>query len=192
MQELKDYALVNYIPIIRDNTAKKLIEICKETNPKKILEIGTAIGYSGIIMLKNCNGKLYTIEKDDLRAQLANENFKKFGFANRVNLYEDDALNVLKKLDEEKEHFDLIFLDGAKGQYIKYYPYIKNLLNVGGILFADNVFLHGLVKSEEKIPHKSRTMVVNLRKFIDALKSDEEYKTTFYDIDDGFSISKKI
>ena len=190
LEEIANRARKGYIPIIRDNTAQALINVCKEKNPKKILEIGTAIGYSGLLMLQNCQAFLYTIEKDEQRLAEAEKNFKLFGQEARVKLILDDALIALEKLCKDNEKFDLIFLDGAKGQYIKYYPLIKKLLNRDGILFTDNIYMHGMVKSEGKIAHKHRSMVVNLRKYIELLKNDKDFTTNFYDIDDGYSISK--
>lgn len=190
LEEIANRAREGYIPIIRDNTAQALISVCKEKNPKKILEIGTAIGYSGLLMLQNCQAYLYTIEKDEQRLAEAEKNFKLFGQEARVKLILDDALIALEKLCKDNEKFDLIFLDGAKGQYIKYYPLIKKLLNRDGILFTDNIYMHGMVKSEGKIAHKHRSMVVNLRKYIELLKNDKDFTTDFYDIDDGYSISK--
>ena len=190
LEEIANRARKGYIPIIRDNTAQALINVCKEKSPKKILEIGTAIGYSGLLMLQNCQAFLYTIEKDEQRLAEAEKNFKLFGQEARVKLILDDALIALEKLCKDNEKFDLIFLDGAKGQYIKYYPLIKKLLNRDGILFTDNIYMHGMVKSEEKIAHKHRSMVVNLRKYIELLKNDKDFTTDFYDIDDGYSISK--
>lgn len=190
LEEIANRAREGYIPIIRDNTAQALINVCKEKSPKKILEIGTAIGYSGLLMLQNCQAFLYTIEKDEQRLAEAEKNFKLFGQEARVKLILDDALIALEKLCNDNEKFDLIFLDGAKGQYIKYYPLIKKLLNRDGILFTDNIYMHGMVKSEGKIAHKHRSMVVNLRKYIELLKNDKDFTTDFYDIDDGYSISK--
>ena len=190
LEEIANRARKGYIPIIRDNTAQALINVCKEKNPKKILEIGTAIGYSGLLMLQNCQAFLYTIEKDEQRLAEAEKNFKLFGQEARVKLILDDALIALEKLCNDNEKFDLIFLDGAKGQYIKYYPLIKKLLNHDGVLFTDNIYMHGMVKSEGKIAHKHRSMVVNLRKYIELLKNDKDFTTNFYDIDDGYSISK--
>ena len=190
LEEIANRAREGYIPIIRDNTAQALINVCKEKSPKKILEIGTAIGYSGLLMLQNCQAFLYTIEKDEQRLAEAEKNFKLFGQEARVKLILDDALIAFEKLCNDNEKFDLIFLDGAKGQYIKYYPLIKKLLNHDGILFTDNIYMHGMVKSEEKIAHKHRSMVVNLRKYIELLKNDKDFTTNFYDIDDGYSISK--
>ena len=190
MEEIKKEARQNYIPIVREETSKRLCEICRDKKAKRILEIGTAIGYSGSLLLKSCDGHLTTIEKDEVRANKAIENFRRLNLLGRVTLYVDDALKVLNELESQGQSYDFIFLDGAKGQYIKYYPFLKKLLNGGGILFTDNIYLHGFVQADGKVPHKHRSMVVNLRKYIDTLSQDSDFETQFYDIDDGFSISK--
>lgn len=190
MEELKKNAQEQYIPIIRDETAKALINVCKKYNPLKVLEIGTAIGYSGLLILGNCDCKLTTIEKDGVRLALARENFKKYGQIERVQLLEGDAKDILEMLVKKQEKYHLIFLDGAKGQYIHYYQNIKLLLANGGILFADNVLLQGMVNMKGEIPHKHRSMVVNMRKFLERLKLDRDYQTEIYQVEDGYSISK--
>lgn len=188
LEEIKGYAKENFVPIVRDKTAE---ELCRQAGKcQSILEIGTAIGYSGLLMLTCSQANLDTIEKDEGRAHLAQENFKKFDYQARVKLYNEDAFTVLERLAEQNKKYDLIFLDGAKGQYIKYLPLIKRLLYRGGTLFADNINLLGLVKGEEKVPHKYRSMVNNLRKFIKAIESDLDFVCRFYDIDDGFVICK--
>ena len=192
MEEIKKEARQNYIPIVREETAKKLCEFCRDKKAKRILEIGTAIGYSGSLLLKSCDGHLTTIEKDETRANQAIENFRRLNLLGRVTLYVDDALKVLKELESQGQTYDFIFLDGAKGQYKNYYPILKNLLEKDGVLFCDNMNLLGLVKSEGKIPHKHRSMVEHLRQFIETLKEDKNMSTTFYDIDDGFSVSVKL
>lgn len=191
MKEIIDYAKENMIPIVREQTSKVLVELCKNKNPKNILEIGTAIGYSGILMLSATDASLTTIEKNPERAQISIENFKKYGYSNRVDLKLGDALEELQKLALNPEKFDFIFLDGPKGQYFRYYPYLKQMLTVGGIIFADNVDLLGLLETPEKVNHKNRAMVNNMKKFIETVKNDEEIKATFYHTDDGFCILEK-
>ena len=186
---IKKYAEENSVPIIREKSAEFLFQQVESKKPKKILEIGTAIGYSGLLMLKACDGFLTTIEKDAERVKLAKENFSKYNFLQRVNIVCDDAQKVLEKFSTKGYKFDFIFLDGPKGQYIKYLPLIKLLLNKNGVLFVDNIYLHGLVKSIGPIAHKHRTMVVNLRKFLKTLQEDNDFSSNFYDIEDGIAIS---
>ena len=99
---------------------------------------------------------------------------------------------MIEKLCQDKKKYDFIFLDGPKGQYIRYFPILKELLNVNGYLVADNVYFHGMVKMEGKIPHKHRSIVNNLRKFIDAISTDKDFETKIFEIGDGISVSKKI
>jgi len=187
---LKKYAKENNIPILRTNTANLLSFIVSLKKPKRILEIGTAIGYSGTILLENSESDaiLDTIELKEDMANLAKENFLKLNYLNRVNIYCDDAKNVLPNL---KEKYDFIFLDGPKAQYIHYLPYLITLLNENGILFADNVLFKGLVFSGEEVQHKNRTIVKNLEQFLIEISENPMLKTQIIDIEDGVSISKK-
>ena len=192
MEDIIKQAIENHIPIVRSKTLEFLKKVCKENSIETILEIGTATGYSGIEMLKSAKegARLVTIEKDENRVMLAKDNFQKMGVFAQVTIINDDAFLALNKLKDDNKKFDLIFLDGPKGQYFKYFSIIKQLMNNNAILFSDNLNLLGLINLE-KIPHKHRSMVNNMKKFINALKNDNELITEFYDIDDGFSISKK-
>lgn len=182
----------DYMPFIRDESAKVLFEICQTEKPKNILEIGTAVGYSALLMLEGAKESFVTtIEKDEKRAQEARVNFEKNGVKQRVNLVVGDAGQVLPQLEEEGKNFDLIFLDGPKGQYLRYLPHLKNLLCKGGLLVADNVLLHGWVKGEEFVKHKHRSMVVNLRKFLKTLEEDCDFDSKLLEIEDGMTISRK-
>lgn len=191
MEKLKRYAKENFIPIIRDETLKFLLETCKNASPKRILEIGTAIGYSGILLLKNSDAQLVTIEKNEQRAAEALDNFKKYEVLSRVELKLGDALEEIEKLKINSEKFDFIFLDGPKGQYFRYYPLLKELLSGGGTMFVDNVDLLGLIDSPEKVTHKNRAMFNNMKKFISMVENDSEIEKKFYHIDDGFCIIRK-
>ena len=182
----------DYMPFIRDESAKVLFEICQTEKPKNILEIGTAVGYSALLMLEGAKESFVTtIEKDEKRSQEARVNFEKNGVKQRVNLVIGDAGQVLPQLEEEGKNFDLIFLDGPKGQYLRYLPHLKNLLCKGGLLVADNVLLHGWVKGEEFVKHKHRSMVVNLRKFLKTLEEDCDFDSKLLEIEDGMTISRK-
>lgn len=192
MDNLKRFAEENFIPIVRDETAKILMEECKKNSPQNILEIGTAIGYSGILMLKSCNGHLYTIEKDISRYEIAKENFVKYGMSERVTLILGDAKEQLEILKSHNYKFDFVFLDGPKGQYIKYLPTIKSLLNKNAILFSDNVLMHGFINHQEKVTHKNRAMVRNMKAFNDEIMNDKDFDSKFYEIDDGFIVSRKL
>ena len=192
METIKAYAKQHYIPIVREKTSQKLMEECKKKDPKKILEIGTAIGYSGILLLSSCSGELVTIEKDEGRAKLAHENFKRLNLLKRVEIRINDAIKELENICSNGEKFDFIFLDGPKGQYKNYYPLIKKCLNDKAVLFVDNVSLLGLVDNPEKITHKNRSMTNNMKIFLNMIQNDSEMETKIYHIDDGYCICKKI
>lgn len=182
----------DYMPFIRDESAKILFDICQKEKPKNILEIGTAVGYSALLMLEGAKDAFVTtIEKDNERAQQAMTNFEKNGVKERVDLIVGDAGEVLPQLEDEGKEFDLIFLDGPKGQYLRYLPHLKKMLCKGGLLVADNVLLHGWVKGEEFVKHKHRSMVVNLRKFLKCLEEDHDFDSKLLEIEDGMTISKK-
>ena len=189
LNEEIQYAKDNFIPIIRDKSAKFLYDYINANKFKQVLEIGTAIGFSGSIILSAGAESLTTIDINEKSLIVAKNTFEKLGFADRVKIYNRDAKNVLDELVDAGKKFDLIFLDGAKGQYINYLPNLKKLLNTNGIIFADNVLLQGMVESTDKIPHRKRTMVVNLRKYLNAVNS-EEFETELVRIEDGMAISK--
>ena len=190
MQNKLAYARENHIPVLLDDTAKLLYSKINNQNPKNVLEIGTAIGYSGTLILNASNCKLTTIEKDEASFNLAKHHFEKFGLTNRVNQILGDALEELNNLVKLNKKFDFIFLDGPKGQYIKYLPILKQLLNNGGVLFADNVFFKRMIFIEGTIPHRKRTIVVNLRKFLETVKTDNNfYNVEILDVGDGVLIA---
>jgi len=189
LSDVREYAEENFIPIIRDKSAEFMFNFVKNNNIKNILEIGTAIGYSGSILLSSSLGNLVTVDKNEKSIQIAKETFEMMGFSNRVEVYCEDAFDLINKLQDKNRRFDMIFLDGAKGQYIKYLPILTNLLNDKGVIFADNVLLQGMVESKEKIPHRKRTMVVNLRKYLSVVSNDP-YETELLHIEDGMAITK--
>lgn len=190
-EEIENYAKDNFIPIIRPKSREILIAEVKKLSPSKILEIGSAIGYSGLCMLFASSASLVTIEKDEERATMARQNFERYNVAKRVQLINDDALKILTNLAEEEAKFDFVFLDGPKGQYHKYLPLISKLLVKGGTLVADNISVMGLVDSTEPITHKHRTMVVNMRKFLSEVTSSSQFESRILKIEDGILIAKR-
>ena len=186
-EEIKEYAKKEWVPIIRDQSAIFLCDYIRSHKPKTILEIGTAIGYSGILMLENSQATLTTIEINKESFNLAKQNFCDAGFEKRVKMFCDDAKNVFGKLEEK---FDLIFLDGPKGQYLTYLPILKNLLNDGGTLVVDDVFYHGWVKGNDYPSHKHRTIILRMREFLKRLCEDKDFDTKIYDIEDGIAVAR--
>lgn len=189
-EEFVGFAEHEYAPILRDSSIEFLQELIAKYKPKNILEIGTFIGFSASVMLDaNRDCFVTTIEIDRENAKDAVQNLTDLGFVGRFKVLNCDAYDFLQS--QESEQFDFIFLDGPKGQYLKYLPFLKKVLKKGGFLLADDIFFYGLVKSEGFIKHKHRTIVNNLRKFIAEIQNDEELETTIYDFANGMSLSKK-
>lgn len=189
-EEFEGFGDHEYRPIARDKSIEVLEGLIKKNRPKKILEIGTFIGYSASVMLEaDKDNFVCTIEKDEKNAKDAVKNLTELGFAGRFEVVCADAMDFLMTHQDEK--YDFIFLDGPKGQYIRYLPYLKKMMNKGAVLLADDILFYGLVRSNEKIDHKHRALVNNLRKFISAIENDDELETVIYDFANGMSESRK-
>lgn len=189
---LEQYAREHNIPVLLDDTRDLLVATVRTLNPSRILEIGTAVGYSGTLMLTNSESKLVTIELNESNYNIATTTFATNGLSDRVTQILADARCAIEDLCNSNERFDFIFLDGPKGQYIKYLPYLVELLEVGGTIFADNVLYRGMVESTEFIPHKKRTIVVNLRKYINEVTNPDKFDTIIHRVGDGVAISKLL
>lgn len=193
IKELYDFAHGRDIPVAKPETTKLLHILSCLKKPGNILELGTGIGCSAIILSKsNENAKILTVEKNENNYNDALKLIEENKLSNRIKVVNDDGINVLKKLCDEKKQFDFIFLDSAKAQYIDYYPYLVKLLNSGAILVTDNVLYGGMVANEELVEHRKRTIVKRLRMYIDAINSDENLQTVVIPIGDGVAISLKI
>lgn len=189
IREMKQYAEVNNVPIMMDEGIDFLTTFILKNHVKNVLEIGTAIGYSTIMMaLVDPNVKITTIERDEIRYLEALKNVKAFGLENRITLIYNDAFNV--KLDEK---FDLIFIDAAKAQNIKFFEMFERNLEYRGVIITDNLKFHGLVdKKEEEIKSKNlRALVRKIKDYVDYLKTNEKYNTEFFEVGDGISVSKR-
>lgn len=186
--EMEDYAQEKNVPIIEKNSIAFIMKYIKEHNVKNILEIGSAIGYSAILMASSKEDAIVTtIERDEERYMECLKNVKKCGLDKRINVVFQDALEV--NLDSDVK-YDLIFIDAAKGQYTKFFEKYKYFLKDNGAIISDNLKFHGYVGKSEKIESKNlRQLVGKLENYIDFLKENEEFNTTFYDIGDGLSVS---
>lgn len=178
------------VPIIREESHKLLKEITEQLAPKRILEIGTAVGYSGIIMLEAAkDASLVTIEHDADKVSEANENFKTLGLENRVTVICDDCVSLISTFVAEgkyDKYFDMVFLDGPKAQYVKMLDSLIMLTRPGGTILADNVLFRGYVQDKTNMPRRFKTIVKRLNMFIDKVKTSSDvldYK--MYDIEDG-------
>lgn len=185
----KKYAAEHKVPVMLDESMAILQETVRSARPKKILEIGTAIGYSGIKMLEQADcATLTTVDKDADRLDVARECFKKAGLMDRVTIWEGDSDEIVRYASGK---FDFIMLDGPKGQYARYLPYLKELLSEGGVLFADDVTFKCKTVEDFNPLHKLRTISVQLKVFLDELTNDKDFETTLYDVGDGVSVSVK-
>lgn len=186
---MERYADANNIPIIELDSIKFIMKYIKLNNVKKVLEIGTAIGYSAILMANaNDTVEITTIEKDEKRYREAVKNVNNCGLDKRIEVVYNDALEV----NLSGRTFDLIFIDAAKGGYIKYFEKFCNYLNPGGVIITDNLNFHGLVKNKTSIKSKNlRGLVDKIEKYKEFLNNNDAYITKFYEIGDGLSVSFK-
>ena len=189
LEKIKQKALEEHIPIIMDDTLEVIEKYLKENKPHKILEIGTAVGYSAICFTEMLDedGQIDTIERDTERVKEAKENIKKAEVENKINIYEGDAVEILPTL---KNKYDVIFIDAAKGKYPFFLKEALRMLNTNGIIFADNILYKGYVMSDYN-KHKQRTAVRNLREYIKEVNENPELETEILEVGDGLAISKK-
>ena len=188
LKELEVYAEEKNIPIMQKKGIDFLCKIIAKSDVKNILEIGTAIGYSAIKMaLVNNDITVTSIERDQDRYIEALKNIKKAKLDKRIDVIYKDALDV-----NLKDKYDLIFIDAAKGQYIKFFEKFKENLNPGGIIISDNLSFHGLVEQKERIESRNlRQLVGKIKKYIEFLENNKEFKTKFYKVGDGIAVSLK-
>ena len=193
LAELEQYASEHEVPIVQPETAKLLEVLTAAKQPHNILEIGTAIGYSAMVMADCSEAGIVTIESYEKRIPMAKANFDEAGFTDRISLMEGDAGLILPRLCEEGRTFDLIFLDAAKGQYINWLPDIKRLMKKGALLFTDNVLLElTVMESRYTVERRDRTTHKRMREFLHAIKHDEELISSVLPVGDGVSLSVRL
>ena len=175
LEKIKTKALEEHIPIIMDDTLEVMEKYLKEIKPKRILEIGTAVGYSAMCFTDFLaeDGVIDTIEREKERVQEARENIKKVGVQDKINIYEGDAVEILPTLNEK---YDAVFIDAAKGKYPFFLKQALRLINKNGIIFADNILYKGYVMSDYN-KHKQRTAVRNLREYIKEISENPNLET---------------
>ena len=188
LEKVKQKALQNHIPIIMDETLEVMERYLKEINPRRILEIGTAVGYSAMCFTEFLgeNGKIDTIEREADRVKEARENIKKVGVAEKINIYEGDAVEILPTLNDK---YDAVFIDAAKGKYPFFLKEALRLINPNGIIFADNILYKGYVMSDYN-KHKQRTAVRNLREYIKEVSENPNLETEILEVGDGLAVSR--
>ena len=190
IEQIKEKALEDHIPIIMDDTLEVIGKILEDKKPDRILEIGTAVGYSAIRFSKylSDNGYIDTIERDEERISEAKQNIKDLNLEEKIHIYEGDALEVLPTLTGP---YDVVFIDAAKGKYPIFLSEALRMLASHGIIVADNVLYKGYVMSDYN-KHKQRTAVRGLREFLKELTENENLTTEILEVGDGLAISKKM
>ena len=187
LKVIKEKALEEHIPIIMDDTLEVIDTYLKEMKPKRILEIGTAVGYSAICFSKYLaeDGIIDTIERDEERIAEAKTNIKEMELNSRINIYEGDAVEILPTLNNK---YDAVFIDAAKGKYTFFLEQALRMLDKKGIIFADNILYKGYVLSDYN-KHKQRTAVRNLREYIKQTTENEKLETEILEVGDGLAIT---
>ncbi|MBQ8300915.1 MAG: O-methyltransferase [Clostridia bacterium] len=192
LHNLEKYAEENSVPIVEPESARFLEVMCRLTKPKKILEVGCAIGYSSILMAKSTDDdcKIVTLEYSEEMVHIARENIKNAGYAERITVIEADAKDYLSYIDDD-EVFDMIFLDGPKAHYIYMLDECVRLLRKGGLFISDNVLYKGMTAHDEHVHRRKITIVKRLRKYIDMLMEHKELETSLLPLGDGVTVSVK-
>ena len=188
LDKIKHKALENRIPIIMDDTLEVMRIYLKEKKPKRILEIGTAVGYSAICFTEFLSGDgiIDTIERDSERVKEAKQNIKSMRLEEKINIYEGDAVEILPTLNEK---YDAVFIDAAKGKYPFFLKEALRMIKPNGIIFADNILYKGYVMSDYN-KHKQRTAVRNLREYIKEVSENPNLETEILEVGDGLAISR--
>ncbi|WP_142414495.1 O-methyltransferase [Hathewaya massiliensis] len=189
--QIEKYGRENNVPIVQKETAnflKLMIEIKK---PNRILELGTAIGYSAILMKRACTETvdITTIERDENMVEKARENINKYGYSNSINIEQGDCKEVLERLCENKaKPYDIIFMDAGKGHYNHFLPYCLELLDKDGIIIADNVLFRGMVASKELLVRRKITIVKRMKKYLEEVSGDK-FITSVLPMGDGIAVT---
>ncbi len=187
LKKIEEYAHENYVPIIQPEITQFLKVLLKMKNPKNILEIGTAIGYSAILMAENTSSqtKITTVERSDEMVFMADKNIHAFGYEGKIDIIKGEATEVMSDLEEK---YDFIFLDAAKGHYREFFDACMELIDVNGIIVCDNVLYKGMVASDELVVKKKTTIVNRLREFLKYISDIKGYTTSIIPIGDGIAL----
>ena len=189
-QQIKQYGENHNVPITKDDTLDFLCKTINQENAKQILEIGTAIAFGSITIAENTNLEhIDTVEIDVERFKIANENIKNHNLENKISTHFVDAMEYIQNCNKT---YDLIYLDGPKGQYINYLPHLTKILKVGGIIIADNLYFHGMVTGEIPVSKGCRAMIKGLHKYIDEITTNPIFETQILNIGDGVGLTRLI
>ena len=188
VQTLRADAYKRGLPVMREETARKLFETVRDKGAKRVLDVGTCVGVSALTAIAAGADRVTTLEKDETRLWEAKEHFARCGVTECVTTVPGDCTETLSYLDGNT--YDLIVLDGPKSTLSAQFERCLAMLPSGGVIFIDDVLYHGYVRGEGA-PHKQRTIITNLRRFLSELSADTRVKTTFYEEEDGFAVVEK-
>ncbi len=185
---METYAGENHVPIIEPEVAQLLKVLLKWNNPKNILEVGTAIGYSALIMASSTpdDCQITTIERRSDMVELAQQNIMGTPFKDKIRIIEGDAIDILPNLNSE---YDFIFLDAAKGQYLEFFNYCIEFLKPGGMIVSDNVLFKGMVATDTLVIRRKKTIVKRLRAFLEHINNLQGYTSCVLPVGDGVALT---
>ena len=190
LKEIEDFARENGVPIVQKESGVFLEFMTSMKKPKRILELGTAVGFSSILMYEAAGTEpdIVTIERDERMIELATINLERFNLSNKIKIEQGDCLEVLERLEEP---FDLIFMDAGKGHYNHFLPHCLRLLKNDGIIIADNVLFRGMVASDELVKRRKITIVKRMRTYLDLVTQDKNLITSVIPMGDGIAVTKR-
>ena len=193
LREMEDYAALHHVPIINERGRQAFLQIVQEARPHRVLEIGTAIGYSSLLMAQNgaADIDITTLELSDERIKTAQGYIDRSAYADRIHIMGGDAAENLLKLQLTGQKFDFVFIDAAKGQYVDYFHKIQSMLADKAVILADNVLFRGYVKGDVPTPRRFKTIVKRLREYI-ALVSQPPYVTEILENGDGLAVTRRL
>lgn len=189
-KEIVDFAKENGVPIVQKETGKFLEVITGIIRPKKILELGTAIGYSAMLMYESAGTEpeITTIERSEEMISIAKANLQKYDLSDKITIVQGDCLEELEKLDDK---YDMIFMDAGKGHYNHFLPECLRLLSDNGVIVADNVLFRGMVASDELVARRKITIVKRMRSYLDMVSNDDKLVTTVIPMGDGIAVTRR-
>ncbi|WP_455257484.1 O-methyltransferase [Peptoniphilus asaccharolyticus] len=189
LKDMRDYAIENHVPIVEKETESFIKFLFSTTKPKKVLELGTAIGYSAISFTMDSTIESYTtVELREDFTNIARDNIKKYGLDKKIEVLNGDAYEVVQTLQDQ---YDIIFVDAAKGQYKKYFDKCEKLLKEEGIIICDNILFRGMVTKKELAVRRKRTIIKRLNEFISYIKKDERFVSSIIPIGDGLLLVRR-